>query len=136
MNTEWSDGPRTSRSSSSAPAARIRRRSSGSSVATSSSRRIGQQIREMYGQPDTTVPYWKAVSLTEHIDLLQAPLQLHHALNDTVVSPGYSDDLVAVLNVAGKPYEYYQYDGGGHNIASPAFNEAMQRTIAFFQEHL
>lgn len=107
-----------------------------SSVATSSSRRIGQEIREMYGPPDTTVPYWKAVSLTEHIDLLQAPLQLHHALNDAVVSPGYSDDLAAALNAAGKAYEYYQYDGGGHNIASPAFNEAIKRTIAFFQEHL
>ncbi len=107
-----------------------------SSVATTSSRRIGQQIREMYGPPDTAVPYWKAVSLTEHIDLLQAPLQLHHALNDTVVSPGYSDDLAAALNVAGKSYEYYQYDSGGHNIASPAFTEAMRRTIEFFQLHL
>ncbi len=107
-----------------------------SSAATSSSRRIGQQIREMYGPPDTSVPYWRAVSLTEHIDLLQAPLQLHHALNDTVVSPGYSDDLAAVLNAAGNAYEYYQYESGGHNIASPAFNEAMRRTIEFFQKHL
>lgn len=107
-----------------------------SAAATSSSRRIGQQIREMYGPPDTTVPFWKAVSLTEHIDLLQSPLQLHHALNDNVVDVRYSDDLAAVLNAAGKSYEYYQYDSGGHNIASPAFNEAMRRTIEFFQEHL
>ena len=107
-----------------------------SAAATSSSRRIGQQIREIYGPPDTSVPFWKAVSLTEHIDLLQSPLQLHHALNDNVVDVRYSDDLAAVLNAAGKSYEYYQYESGGHNISSPAFNEAMRRTIEFFQEHL
>jgi alpha-beta hydrolase superfamily lysophospholipase len=99
-------------------------------------RRIGQQIRATYGPPNTAEPFWQAVSLTEHIDLLQAPLQLNHALNDDVVNVGYSDDLAAVLSAAGKEYEYYQYDGGGHNIDSPYFNEAMQRTIAFFQAHL
>jgi len=102
----------------------------------SASRQIGQQIRETYGPPNTTVPYWKAVSLTEHIDLLQAPVQLHHARNDNVVDIGYSDDLAVTLNVAGKDYEYYRYDSGGHNISSPAFNEAMRRTIEFFQENL
>lgn len=107
-----------------------------SASATSASRRVGQLIRETYGPPNTAEPYWKAVSLTEHIGLLQAPLQLHHALDDAVVNVGYSDDLAAVLNVAGKVYEYYQYDGGGHNIASPYFNEAMRRTIEFFQKYL
>jgi len=105
-------------------------------AAVSASRQIGQQIREAYGPPNATIPYWKAVSLTEHIDLLQAPVQLHHALNDNVVNIGYSDDLAVTLNVAGKDYEYYRYDSGGHNISSPAFNEAMRRTIKFFQENL
>jgi dipeptidyl aminopeptidase/acylaminoacyl peptidase len=99
-------------------------------------RRIGQQIREAYGPPNTAEPYWRAVSLTEHLDLLQAPVQLHHALDDNVVNIGYSQDLAATLNAAGKPYEFYPYDGGGHNINSPYFDQAMQRTIAFFQAHL
>ncbi|MFO7634317.1 MAG: hypothetical protein R6W76_17340 [Caldilinea sp.] len=68
--------------------------------------------------------------------MLEAPLQLHHARNDDVVTIEYARDLAAVLNVANKVYEFYEYDGGGHNISSPAFDEAMQRTIAFFQEHL
>ena len=100
------------------------------------SRRVGQEIQETYGPPDTSVPFWKAVSLTEHIDLLEAPLQLHHAVNDRVVDVRYSTDLAAVLDAAGKAHEYYQYESGGHNIASPAFSEAMRRTIEFFQEHL
>ena len=107
-----------------------------SSGATSTGRRIGQQIRETYGPPDTTQPYWQAVSLTAHLDLLQAPVQLHHAVNDDTVSIAYSRDLAAALNAAGKPYEFYEYDGGGHNINSPYFEQAMARTIAFFQAHL
>lgn len=107
-----------------------------SSAATSTGRRIGQQIRETYGPPDTTQPYWQAVSLTAHLDLLQAPVQLHHAVNDDVVNIGYSRDLAAALNTAGKPYEFWDYDGGGHNINSPYFEQAIQRTIAFFQANL
>lgn len=106
------------------------------SPATSAGRRIGLLIRETYGPPNTAEPFWRAVSLTEHIDLLQAPLQLHHAIDDNVVAIDYSRDLAAVLNVAGKAYEFYAYEGGGHNITSPYFEEAMRRTIAFFQEHL
>jgi uncharacterized protein len=105
-------------------------------AAESPGRRIGRLIRETYGPPNTAEPYWQAVSLTEHIDLLQAPLQLHHALDDDVVTVAYSDDLASVLNAAGKEYEYYQHAGGGHNIDSPYFNEAMQQTITFFQAHL
>ncbi|MEM7130264.1 MAG: alpha/beta fold hydrolase [Chloroflexota bacterium] len=93
-------------------------------------------IREAYGEPNTAVPYWRAVSLTENLNDLQAPVQLHHALNDDVVNSGYSVDLAAILAAEGKSYELYTYEGGGHNIGSPYFNEAMQRTIAFFKTNL
>ncbi len=105
-------------------------------TAATASQRAGRLIRETYGPPDTTVPYWQAVSLTEHLDLLEAPLQLHHAVDDDVVNIGYSADLAAALAAANKVYEFYQYEGGGHNINSPYFDQAMQRTIEFFREHL
>ena len=105
-------------------------------AAQSSGRRIGRQLRETYGAPNTAVPFWQAVSLTEHLDRLEAPVQLHHAIDDDVVDIGYSIDLAAALAAANKVFEFHQYDGGGHNINSPYFDEAMQRTIAFFREHL
>ena len=40
------------------------------------------------------------------------------------------------LAVANKSYEFFEYEGGGHNINSPYFEAAMERTIAFFQENL
>ena len=45
-------------------------------------------------------------------------------------------DLAAVLAENGKLYEFYAYAGGGHDITSPYFEEAILRTIAFYQKHL
>ena len=99
-------------------------------------RRRSQVIFETYGRPDTSALYWQAVSLTENIEYLSGPLQIHHAEDDTVVSINYSIDLAAVLRDAGKVYEFYTYEGGGHNLISPAFGTAMSRTVEFFREHL
>ncbi|MCZ6530129.1 MAG: alpha/beta fold hydrolase [Chloroflexi bacterium] len=98
--------------------------------------RRSQEIFEVYGRPDTATGYWQAVSLTENISFLDRPLQLHHAQDDPVVNIRYSEDLAAVLLRNGKEYEFYVYEGGGHNFFSPYFDRAMQRTVEFFQDHL
>jgi dipeptidyl aminopeptidase/acylaminoacyl peptidase len=95
-----------------------------------------REIFEAYGRPDTSVNYWKAVSLTENISFLNSPLQLHHAQDDPVVDISYSEGLAAVLLANDKEYEFFIYDGGGHNLHSPYFEQAMLRTVAFFRKHL
>lgn len=102
---------------------------------TEASRRSAS-IRTTHGTPDLNNPYWQAVSLTANIDLLNAPVQIHHAENDDVVNIGYSVELAAVLAVNEKPYEFHIYQGGGHNISSPYFETAMRRTIEFFRDNL
>jgi len=99
-------------------------------------RRRSREIFDTYGRPDTKVDYWRAVSLTENIEFLDSPLQLHHAEDDTVVNIGYSFDLAAVLQENGKEYEFYNYKGGGHNLISPYFNQAILRTVEFFRNNL
>jgi len=99
-------------------------------------RRRRQEIFDTYGRPDTQVDYWKAVSLTENIEYLNRPLQLHHAEDDSVVNIGYSFDLAAVLQENGKEYGFYIYEGGGHNLISPYFEQAMFRTVEFFRKNL
>ncbi len=99
-------------------------------------RRRSQEIFDTYGRPDTQVDYWKAVSLTENIEFLNSPLQLHHAEDDTVVNIGYSFDLAVVLQENGKEYEFYTYEGGGHNLISPYFDQAILRTVEFFRNNL
>jgi fermentation-respiration switch protein FrsA (DUF1100 family) len=82
------------------------------------------------------VDYWQAVSLTENIAFLESPLQLHHAQDDDVVNIGYAIDLAAVLQENDKAFEFYSYEGGGHNLVSPYFGQAMLRTVEFFHENL
>ena len=104
--------------------------------APSPGRRRSRALIALYGEPDSTHPYWRAVSLTENIDYLQSPLQIHHAVNDAVVNIGYSIELSEVLTQHNKFFEFYQYGGGGHDIDSPYFEEAILRTVAFFKQHL
>lgn len=103
---------------------------------TATPRRRSQEIFEAYGRPDRQAAYWKAVSLTENIALLNRPLQLHHAEDDSVVNFGYSFDLAVALQENFKLYEFYNYEGGGHNLISPYFEQAMQRTVDFFRNNL
>lgn len=99
-------------------------------------RRRSREIFDTYGRPDTESDYWRAVSLTENIDLLSSPLQLHHAQDDPVVNIAYSEDLAAVLLAKGKESEFFTYEGGGHNLISPYYGQAMRRTVEFFRQHL
>ena len=99
-------------------------------------RRRSREIFDTYGWPDTRVDYWRAVSLTDNIEFLNSPLQLHHAEDDTVVNMGYSFDLAVVLQENGKQYEFYTYEGGGHNMISPYFDQAILRTVEFFRNNL
>ena len=93
-------------------------------------------IFDIYGWPDPEVDYWQAVSLTENIGFLNAPLQIHHAEDDPVVNLGYSFDLAGVLQANNKVYEFYTYESGGHNLISPYFDQAMLRTVKFYQDNL
>ena len=93
-------------------------------------------VFETYGWPDINELYWQAVSLTNNIEYLSRPLQLHHAFDDSIVSINYSHNLAAVLLGNNKVYEFYIYDGGGHNLISPYFDQAMLRTVKFFQDNL
>ena len=98
--------------------------------------RSSRIIFDIYGWPDPEVDYWRAVSLTENIEFMMAPLQIHHAEDDPVVNIGYSFKLAGILQVNSKVYEFYTYESGGHNLISPYFDQAMLRTVKFIQDNL
>ena len=100
---------------------------------------LSEEVATLRSSPedvDFNDDFWTSISLTKNIGFLNAPLQIHHAINDPTVNIGYSRDLVEVLDAGGKDYEFYEYAGGGHNIESPYFEQAMQRTVGFFKENL
>jgi uncharacterized protein len=95
-----------------------------------------QKIRTDPQTIDFNSSFWTSISLTKNIAYLTRPLQIDQAIDDPVVNIGYSRDLAQVLKNNGKDYEFYEYAGGGHNIASPYFETAMERTVKFFKDNL
>ena len=97
------------------------------------------EIRKMREDPesvDFSSDFWKSISLTQNLNYLNSPIQLHHSVNDDVVNVGYSRDLVTEAELQDKDITLYEYSGGGHNINSPYFEQAIQRTVDFFKENL
>lgn len=102
-------------------------------------REISPEIQKIRSNPeliDFNSPFWNSVSLTKNIRYLSNPLQIHHSISDPVVNIQYSKDLSMVLKNNTKKYEFYEYEDGGHNIESPYFETAMERTVAFFKKYL
>jgi len=102
-------------------------------------RETSSEIQKIRSNPEAinfNSEFWTSISLTKNIKYLSSPLQIHHSTNDPVVDIGYSRDLVKTLENNSKTYEFYEYEGGGHNISSPYFEQAMERTVNFFKKNL
>jgi len=102
-------------------------------------REVSSEIQKIRSDPksiDFNNDFWTSISLTKNIQYLSNPLQINHSISDPVVNIGYSKDLVKVLKENSKVYEFYEYEGGGHNITSPYLEQAMERTVNFFKKNL
>jgi len=95
-----------------------------------------QQLLSLYGAPDTNPAFWNSIDPTNNLDLVSVPLQIHVGLSDNQVPPLFSEDLYSKLKELGKVVEFYSYPGANHDIASPSFSVAMERTISFFDKYL
>lgn len=97
---------------------------------------LRRQLTEKYGSPSAQSIFWREMAPTSYLNDLKGAIEIHHAQNDNVVNIGYSRDLVALLDKTKVPHEYFEYPTGGHNISSPSFDLAMQRTVEFYQKYL
>mgnify|MGYP005835674315 CR=1 FL=1 len=94
------------------------------------------KIREDASSVNFDSDFWKSISLTANLKYLNSPVQIHHSKDDSVVDIGYSYDLVESLKQSNKIHEFYEYRGGGHNISSPYFEQAISRSVEFFKQNL
>lgn len=95
-----------------------------------------QRLRDIYGQFADTSPFWRQVAVTDYVGDLRGHLQIHHAVDDPVVSIEYSRNLMKLIDKTNVPHELFEYPSGGHNISGPSFSTAMARTVAFFTSYL
>jgi fermentation-respiration switch protein FrsA (DUF1100 family) len=62
--------------------------------------------------------------------------QSPHGFANLNLNIAYSEGLAAVLREHGKQYEFFIYEGDGHNLISPYFGAAMVRAVEFFRDNL
>lgn len=105
-----------------------------STAAQSQQRR--QRLFDTHGQFNVGSAFWREVAPTNYLQDLKGAIQVHHAVNDTVVSVNYTRDLMAKLDKTSVPHQAFEYATGGHDIESPSFSTAMKRTVDFFKARL
>ncbi len=91
---------------------------------------------EKYGEPVSNPGFWDSIDPVHFIKDVSGPIQIHHGTADQTVPIALSENLKSALEGAGKAVEYYTYQGADHNISSPGFEAAMQRSIDFFKKNL
>lgn len=95
-----------------------------------------QLLRQTYGDPNSESEFWKSVIPVNYFSDFKGAIQMHHAVNDDVVSIEYSRNLKRILDQTSVPHELHEYPSGGHNISGASFNSAIQRSADFFKQNL
>lgn len=95
-----------------------------------------QTFLEKYGSPSANPKFWDSISPTSFLKDLSGPLQLHHGTADETVPLGLSESFYDELRDTGKQAELFIYQGADHNLSSPAFELAMERSVRFFDKYL
>ncbi len=88
------------------------------------------------GLPSQNPEFWNQIDPYNYLEEISGPVQLHHGTADDSVPIELSLQLRDALEAADQTVELYEYSGGDHNLASPDFTPAMQRSIEFFEQYL
>lgn len=101
----------------------------------SGARRWRQQLTEQFGTPEENPAFWNSISANSFLGDISGPLSLHHGTADVSVPFEFSQKLADQMKSAGKEVELFTYDGDDHNLTA-GFNDAMQRSVEFFDKYL
>lgn len=78
--------------------------------------RIKQSAMLKYGSPAANPSFWNAASPINYVSQITAYVQIHVGTSDKVVPPILSKQLDEALSKAGKPHEYFEYQGSRHGL--------------------
>lgn len=94
------------------------------------------ELFDTYGEFSANSDFWQQVVPTNYLDDIISAVQLHHAIDDSVVSIDYSRNLNKIFDETHIVHELYEYQSAGHNIEGVSFGVAMDRTVTFFNQYL
>ena len=96
---------------------------------------LADEIVTAYGSPEDTPAFWRNVSPATFFDRVSEPILIHHGTADESCPIEWSESTVARLQSLGKDAELLTYPGEPHAFEA-AWEQSMQRTVAFFERHL
>jgi dipeptidyl aminopeptidase/acylaminoacyl peptidase len=76
------------------------------------------------------------ISPINYFDAVAGVVQIHQGAADTTTPPRWAEAIHRALLAAGKPVEYFSYEGQGHALRGDAWRAFLQRTADFFAEYL
>ena len=95
-----------------------------------------QKLFAAHGEFTPQSPFWKQVAATNYLRDFKGAVQVHHAVDDDIVSVSYTRDLKDLLDSNNVSHEVIEYPTGGHDIQGISFVNAMESTVTFYKLHL
>jgi uncharacterized protein len=86
--------------------------------------------------PEQNPAAYARISPINYFDAVQAPVMLHHGTADTTVDDSASVAIADRLRAEGKEVTLHLYEGGPHTLQGAQEQLYLERTLAFFQQHL
>jgi uncharacterized protein len=96
---------------------------------------VGDAIIATYGSPEANPTFWRNVSAVNFFNRITEPILIHHGTADQSCPLEWSQRTLTALQQAGKSAELLTYEGEPHAFEA-AWRASMERTVAFFQQHL
>jgi dipeptidyl aminopeptidase/acylaminoacyl peptidase len=96
----------------------------------------GDLVIQRYGRPQDAPEVWAKLSPITYLADVSTPISIHHGDLDREVPPELSNRLWQVMQTENMPGEYYSYPDQGHFFAGSAWQLAMERTLAFFDQYV
>lgn len=89
-----------------------------------------------WGSPESNPDGYEMVSPGAYLDLVSAPVQIHHGDEDFTTPLSWAYELERRLDVLDKDVELFEYEGGLHTFGQSDHQLMMQRIVAFFNEEV
>ena len=101
---------------------------------------LPRNLQDAYRFAATDADTLKEISPFYHLDLINAPVQIHYGTEDgkfiSGTPPQWSVKLTQGLRDAGKKVELLQYEGEGHSFIGQPWFDFMARTLRFFDKYV
>ncbi len=97
---------------------------------------LGKEVKKKFGTPENNPELYYKMSPINYFKDITAAVLIHAGEEDRITPLNWSIKLRDALIKERKLVEYYSYPDQGHIFEGKAWEEAMERTLAFFNWHL